>query len=51
MAHSSGMARALLQWQLHKCCKANINTSVDLGEVASGKMAPFPWGFGFEVKY
>lgn len=51
IAHESGMTRALLQWQLHKVCKASVNTSLDLTQVPSGKVSPFPLGFTFEVKY
>ena len=28
--HDSGLARAALQWQLHKVCKATVDTQVDV---------------------
>lgn len=52
MLHSSGTARAMLQWQLHKVCKAGIDTTLDMGEVRNAQLqAPLQWGLNFEVKY
>ena len=49
--HDSGLARAALQWQLHKAVKATVTTQVNLKDVPAGKTGALPLGFAFEVKY
>lgn len=49
--HESGLARAALQWQLHKVCKATIDTSVDVKQALGGSITSLPLGFTFDVKY
>lgn len=52
MFHNSGTARALLQWNIHKVCKAGLDTTVDLGELRNGQLAAQPnWGLNLEIKY
>jgi len=47
----NGMARAALQWQLHKAVKATVTTEMNLNDVPAGKTGALPWGLAFEVKY
>lgn len=49
--HDSGLARAALQWQLHKVCKATLDTSVDVKSALNGSITSLPVGLSFEVKY
>lgn len=49
--HDSGLARAALQWQLHKVCKATVDTSVDVKSALNGSITSLPLGFTFDVKY
>jgi hypothetical protein len=49
--HDSGLARAALQWQLHKVCKTTIDTSVDVKQALGGSITSLPLGFTFDVKY
>ena len=49
--HDSGLARAALQWQLHKVCKATVDTSVDVKQALGGSITSLPLGFSFDVKY
>lgn len=49
--HDSGLARAALQWQLHKSTKATLNTSFNLRDVPAGKISSLPLGLTLEVKY
>jgi len=49
--HNDGLVRAALQWQLHKACKATLNTSVNLKDVPAGKVSGVPLGLTLEVKY
>lgn len=49
--HDSGLARAALQWQLHKVCKATVDTSVDVKQALNGSITSLPLGFTFDVKY
>lgn len=49
--HDSGLARAALQWQLHKAVKATVTSQVNLKDVPAGKVGSIPFGLAFEVKY
>jgi len=49
--HDSGMARAALQWQLHKVCKVTADTSIDVKQALGGSITSLPLGFTFDVKY
>lgn len=49
--HNDGLLRAALQWQLHKACKATLNTSVNMKDVPAGKVKGVPLGLTFELKY
>ena len=49
--HDTGLARAALQWQLHKAVKATVTTQMNLKDVPAGKTGAVPLGFAFEVKY
>ena len=49
--HDSGMARAALQWQLHKVCKTTLDTSVDIKSALNGSITSLPVGLSFELKY
>jgi len=49
--HDSGLARAALQWQLHKVCKATVDTTVDVKQALGGSITSLPLGFTFDVKY
>lgn len=49
--NSSGLARAALQWNLHKACKATLNTSVNVKEFAAGTVSSVPLGLSLEIKY
>lgn len=49
--HDDGLARAALQWQLHKAVKATVTSQMNLKDVPSGKVGSLPFGFAFEVKY
>lgn len=42
--HNSGVARAALQWQMHKVCKTTVNTSVDMGQALKGNITGMPIG-------
>lgn len=47
----SGMAKAALQWQMHKAVKATVTTEININDVTKGTTGPLPWGLAFEVKY
>lgn len=49
--HDTGLARAALQWQLHKAVKATVTSQVNLKDVPSGKVGSIPLGLAFELKY
>jgi len=49
--HDSGLARAALQWQLHKACKATVGTGVDVKSALNGSITGLPIGLTFDVKY
>ena len=49
--HDSGVARAALQWQMHKVCKTTVDTTVDLKQALNGSVTSLPLGFSFDVKY
>lgn len=49
--NSSGLARAALQWNLHKACKATLNTSVNVKDFAAGSVTSVPLGLSLEIKY
>lgn len=49
--HDTGLAKAALQWQLHKAVKATVTSQMNLKDVPTGKMGTVPFGFAFEVKY
>ena len=49
--HSSGLARAALQWNIHPSTKATLNTSVKMAEFVAGKVDSIPLGLNLEVKY
>ena len=49
--HDSGVARAALQWQLHKVCKATVDTTVNVKDALGGSITGLPVGLSFEVKY
>ena len=49
--HDTGLARAALQWQLHKAVKATVTSQVNLKDLPAGKTGAIPLGFAFEVKY
>lgn len=49
--HDSGVARAALQWQMHKVCKTTVDTTVDLKQALNGSVTSIPLGFSFDVKY
>lgn len=49
--HDSGVARAALQWQMHKVCKTTVDTTVDLKQALNGSITSLPFGFTFDVKY
>lgn len=49
--HDSGLARAALQWQMHKVCKTTLDTTVDLKQALNGSVTSLPLGFSFDVKY
>jgi len=49
--HDSGLARAALQWQLHKACKVTVDTSVDVKSALNGSITGLPVGLTFDVKY
>ena len=49
--HDSGLARAALQWQLHKVCKTTIDTSVDVKQALNGSVTSVPVGLSFDLKY
>ena len=49
--HDTGLARAALQWQLHKAVKATVTTEMNLKDVPAGKTGALPLGLAFEVKY
>ena len=49
--HDSGLARAALQWQMHKVCKTTVDTSVDMKAALNGSITSLPLGFTFDVKY
>jgi hypothetical protein len=45
------MMRVALQWQLHKACKATVDTSLDLKDVPAGKISKVPVGLSFDIAY
>jgi hypothetical protein len=47
----SGLAKAALQWQLHKAVKATVTSELNLKDVPAGKVGTIPFGLCFEVKY
>lgn len=49
--HDSGVARAALQWQLHKVCKATVDTTVNVKDALGGSITSLPVGLSFELKY
>ena len=49
--HDSGLARAALQWQLHKVCKTTLDTAVDVKSALNGSITSLPVGLSFELKY
>ena len=49
--HESGLARAALQWQMHKVCKTTIDTSVDVKSALNGSITGLPLGMTFDVTY
>jgi len=49
--NQDGLARAALQWQLHKAVKATVTAEANLKDVPNGKTGEIPFGFAFEVKY
>jgi hypothetical protein len=49
--HDSGLARAAVQWQMHKAVKATVTSQMNLKDVPAGKIGAIPLGFAFEVKY
>lgn len=49
--HESGLARAALQWQLHKVCKTTIDTTVDVKSALGGSITGLPIGLSFDVEY
>jgi len=49
--HDSGVMRAMLQWQLHKACKASLNTTLNLKDIPSGKVDGVPLGLQLDIKY
>lgn len=49
--HNSGVARAALQWQMHKLCKTTLNTSVDMHQALKGNITGLPIGVQFDLKF
>ena len=49
--HNSGLLRAALQWQLHKVCKATLNTSLSLQDIPGKSVNSLPLGLTLELKY
>lgn len=49
--HDTGLARAALQWDLHKAVKATVTTEFNLRDVPAQKIGTIPLGLAFEVKY
>ena len=47
----NGLAKAALQWQLHKAVKATVTSEMNMKDVPAGKIGALPFGFTFEVKY
>ena len=40
--HDSGLARAALQWQLHKACKTTLDTTIDVKKALNGSVDSVP---------
>lgn len=49
--HDNGLMKLALHWQLHKVCKASVNTYANLKDLANGSVDTLPFNFGLEVKY
>jgi len=49
--HDTGLARAALQWQLHKAVKATVTSQMNLKDIPAGKVGALPVGLSFELKY
>jgi len=49
--HDSGLMRVALQWQLHKICKATLNSSLQMRDVPAGSVSSLPLNLTLELKY
>lgn len=47
----TGMASAMLQWQLHKAVKTTLTSQMDLKSIPAGEVKKIPVGLAFEIKY
>ena len=48
---NAGLLRAAVQSQIHKNCKATLNTNVDVKKFLEGKVDKAPLGLSVELKY
>jgi len=47
----TGMACAMLQWQMHKAVKTTLTSQMDLKSIPAGEVKKIPVGLAFEIKY
>ena len=49
--HNSGLARAALQWNMHKTVKTTVNTNLKVQDLLKGSVTQLPVGVQFDLKF
>ena len=50
-AASDGLLRLAVQTQLHKQCKATVNTNFKIADFVAGNVKTLPYGVSLDFKY